>query len=120
MTPPAGRPGHRARGRRVRGMRAARPASSRLGAGLRGGLAALLVATSRAADPAPIAYGPRRGSRLDVPRLAISIPPTHEVGRIGWLGATEADPARHFAPAGAEMLGGVEDLARASNGSRGP
>ena len=64
----------------------------------------LLVATSRVADPAPIAYGKDRAQSLEFARLAVSIPPTHQTGNIEWPPARGVDPARHFALVGAETL----------------
>ncbi|MFA8387465.1 MAG: alpha/beta hydrolase [Pelagibaca sp.] len=78
------------------------------------GTQTLLVATSRAADPAPIAYGPGRSQSLGFARLAISIPPTHRIGQIEWPEGPNADPARHFALVGAEPLAGIEALVSAT------
>lgn len=68
------------------------------------GIQHLLVATSRIADPAPIAYGRARAQTLDFAQLAVSIPPTHQIGNIEWPPAHGVDPAQHFALVGAEKL----------------
>ena len=78
------------------------------------GTQSLLVATSRAADPAPIAYGPGRGEALDFARLTISIPPTHRTRQIEWPEGAGVDPAQHFALVGAEPIAGVEALVAAA------
>ncbi|WP_114963892.1 alpha/beta hydrolase [Tritonibacter mobilis] len=83
------------------------------------GTRTLLVATARAADPSPIAYGPGRADALGFARLTISIPPTHVVGEIEWApGGTgvETDPSRHFALVGAEPLQGIDAFAHAARG----
>lgn len=68
----------------------------------------LLVATTRAANPAPIAYGAARSETLDFARLAISIPPNHKAGRVEWPRGPQTDPARHFALVGAAMFKDIE------------
>lgn len=74
----------------------------------------LLVATSRVADPAPIAYGKDRAQTLEFARLAISIPPSHETGKIEWPGAHNVDPARHFVLTGAETLPNTQSFLEAA------
>ncbi|NND42368.1 MAG: alpha/beta fold hydrolase [Rhodobacteraceae bacterium] len=83
------------------------------------GIQRLLVATTRAADPAPIAYGSGRAETLDFARLAISIPPTHRIGNIEWPSRRSVDPARHFALVGADTLPDIEALVRAARSTAG-
>ena len=78
------------------------------------GIQELLVATSRVADPAPIAYGKARAEDMEFARLAISIPPTHQTGNIEWPPAHFVDPARHFALTNADTLPDIEALIQAA------
>jgi|TARA_R110002012_G_C11640337_1_gene610575 esterase/lipase superfamily enzyme len=78
------------------------------------GMQHILVATSRVADPAPIAYGKGRAETLEFAQLTISIPPTHKIGTIEWPPAREVDPARHFALAGAKTLPSTKSLLKAA------
>ena len=84
------------------------------------GVQQLLVATTRTADPAPIAYGAGRAKTLDFARLAISIPPNHAVGQIERSRGSRADPARHFALTGAETLPDLEALVTAARAASTP
>jgi esterase/lipase superfamily enzyme len=68
------------------------------------GLQPLLVATTRQADPAPIAYGAQRAQALDFALLTVSIPQGHKTGEIEWPAGGDPDPAQHFALVGAETL----------------
>ncbi|WP_299818947.1 alpha/beta hydrolase [uncultured Jannaschia sp.] len=86
---------------------AARPAND-------GRTQTLLVATTRSADPVPLAYGPDRAKTLDAARLVVSIPPGHRVGAIEWPPGPMPDPARHFALIGAQMLDGADAIVRAA------
>lgn len=83
------------------------------------GTQTILVATGRAADPAPLAYGPDRAPRLDYARLDVSVPPVHEAGRIEWPQGPVPDPSRDFALVGARMLPNADALVRAARGSGG-
>jgi len=64
----------------------------------------ILVATTRAADPAPIAYGDGRADDLDFAQLSVSISGNHKIGEIEWPADNNPDPAHHFALVGAETL----------------
>lgn len=77
------------------------------------GVQPLFVATSRAADPAPIAYGKERANRLSFAQLSISVPHAHQAGNIELPPSNTVDPAKHFALVGAKTLPGADSFVRA-------
>ncbi|WP_343035766.1 alpha/beta hydrolase [Sulfitobacter maritimus] len=73
----------------------------------------LFVASSRAADPSPIAFGAGRSDALSFAQLSVSIPLDHKVGQIEWPPTKNVDPARHFALTGARTIANTERFAEA-------
>ncbi|MEM6579244.1 MAG: alpha/beta fold hydrolase [Pseudomonadota bacterium] len=72
------------------------------------------VATQRALDNSGPAFGVRRTGVMSYMRADVSIPPTHQPGRIEWPGPyEEANAEEHFALVGSEVLPDVNALRKA-------
>jgi esterase/lipase superfamily enzyme len=68
----------------------------------------ILVATTRDRDTRPGTYfnGERREDGLDYAEVSISVPPTHQPGKIEWADTAPGNPAKHFVARKANYLEG--------------
>ena len=71
----------------------------------------ILVVTTRQRDARPgTLFDGERAERLDYARVTVSVPPTHQNGRIEWPDKAPGDPAREFVTRQAGYLAGQTEF----------
>lgn len=69
------------------------------------------VATTRALDRTGPAFGEARATRLNYFRVDVSVPPTHQTGKIEWAKGTP-DARTDFVVTGTQVYGGASEMVR--------
>lgn len=76
----------------------------------------ILVATTRKRDDrSGTLFNGERAERLDFARIAVSVPPNHEVGQIEWASTAPGDPKTNFVTRQASYLDGDKAFVQALN-----